>query len=124
MNDFYNDNFYSFMDNLKNIIIFKKMFLSNDKEKILSNVLSDVLNVSKKFLLNNLEVYDIKDKITNLNYYKESNKIVCYVGNLEFIIRMHKRTKEKLFYEKYTYFDKNLDVEERDMVTFIIKVDS
>ena len=53
MKQFYYDDVYTFMDDYKNIFMFKKVFLSNNRVNILSSVLSDALHINKMFLLNN-----------------------------------------------------------------------
>ena len=58
----------------------------------------------------------------DLNYYKKPNRIVCYVGNMNFLIRMHINNKEKLFHELLTYHDYSNDVTENDMYTCLISV--
>lgn len=124
MKQFYYDDVYTFMDDYKNIFMFKKVFLSNNRVNILSSVLSDALHINKKFLLNNLEVYDINDEIYDLNYFKKPNLIVCYVGNIEFIVKMHKNTNEKILHKKISYCNMNYDVSDYDIHTYIIKVDT
>ena len=115
---------YSFMDDLKKLYIFKKIFLSHDSICVLSEIIGDALKVNKKYIINNLEVHDLKEEIFDLNYYKNSNKIVCYIGNLEFIIRMHKNVKSKLFHEKTNYTNKNYITSENEMYTYIIRINN
>ena len=116
------NNFSPYMDDFREMIIFKKVFLSEDKEKFISNILADYLKSDEEFIFKNIEVYDRENEIMDLNYYKKPNRIVCYVGNMNFLIRMHINTKEKLSHELLTYHDYSNDVTENDMYTCLISV--
>lgn len=116
------NNAYNFMDDLRKVYLFKKLFLTNGSNDIISEIISDALNVNKKHILENLEIYDINNETINLNYYKKTDRIICYVGNLEFIVRMHKNTKEKIFHENISYYNKNNNISEKDMYTYIIRI--
>ena len=118
----YNDDFSPSIDDFRDMVIFKKVFLSEGKEKFISSILADHLNTDEEFIFKNIEVYDRNNEIMDLNYYKKPNKIVCYVGNMNFLIRMHINTKEKLFHELLSYHDYSNDVTENDMYTCLISV--
>lgn len=118
----YNDDFSPSIDDFRDMVIFKKVFLSEGKEKFISSILADHLNTDEEFIFKNIEVYDRNNEIMDLNYYKKPNKIVCYVGNMNFLIRMHINTKEKLFHEFLSYHDYNNDVTENDMYTCLINI--
>lgn len=122
MSNHNDNNFSPYMDDFREMIIFKKFFLSEDKEKFISNILADYLKSDEEFIFKNIEVYDRENEIMDLNYYKKPNRIVCYVGNMNFLIRMHINTKEKLFHELLTYHDYSNDVTENDMYTCLISV--
>ncbi len=118
----YNDDFSPSIDDFRDMVIFKKVFLSEGKEKFISSILADHLNTDEEFIFKNIEVYDRNNEIMDLNYYKKPNKIVCYVGNMNFLIRMHINTKEKLFHELLSYHDYSNDVTENDMYTCLINI--
>ena len=122
MSNHNDNNFSPYMDDFREMIIFKKVFLSVDKEKFISNILADHLKSDEEFIFKNIEVYDRENEIMDLNYYKKPNRIVCYVGNMNFLIRMHINPKEKLFHELLTYHDYSNDVTENDMYTCLISV--
>lgn len=118
----YNDDFSPSIDDFRDMVIFKKVFLSEGKEKFISSILADHLNTDEEFIFKNIEVYDRNNEIMDLNYYKKPNKIVCYVGNMNFLIRMHINTKEKLFHELLSYHDYSNDVTENDMYTCLTNI--
>lgn len=122
MSNYNDDDFYPSIDDFRDMVILKKVFLSEGKEKFISSILANHLNTDEEFIFKNIEVYDRDNEIMDLNYYKKPNRIVCYVGNMNFLIRMHINTKEKLFHELLSYHDYSNDVTENDMYTCLISV--
>ena len=53
MSNHNDNNFSPYMDDFREMIIFKKVFLSDDKEKFISNILADHLKADEKFIFKN-----------------------------------------------------------------------
>ena len=50
MSNHNDNNFSPYMDDFREMIIFKKLFLSEDKEKNISNILADHLKSDEEFI--------------------------------------------------------------------------